>query len=152
MDGRISTLLMEWVGQMFMIGFMMAAPIIGTMFVVDVGIGVLTRTVPQMNVFAVVPPVKIVIHFALYIICFTGFFYLLRVLLKTMFGSMSSILKIMGWIIVSGEKTEKASPHKRRETRKKGEVAKSPEVASGLTLSWLRLFYGGEAKALLKDV
>jgi flagellar biosynthetic protein FlhB len=34
----------------------------------------------------------------------------------------------------SGEKTEKATPHKRREARKKGEVAKSPEVSSALTL------------------
>jgi flagellar biosynthetic protein FlhB len=36
--------------------------------------------------------------------------------------------------LFSGEKTEKATPHKRQETRKKGEVAKSPEVASALTL------------------
>jgi flagellar biosynthetic protein FlhB len=34
----------------------------------------------------------------------------------------------------SGEKTEKASPNKRREARKKGDVAKSPEVSSALTL------------------
>ncbi|CAH2712879.1 Flagellar biosynthetic protein FlhB [Neobacillus rhizosphaerae] len=36
--------------------------------------------------------------------------------------------------LFSGEKTEKATPNKRRETRKKGQVAKSPEVASALTL------------------
>jgi flagellar biosynthesis protein FlhB len=33
----------------------------------------------------------------------------------------------------SGEKTEKATPNKRRETRNKGQVAKSQEVASALT-------------------
>jgi len=35
---------------------------------------------------------------------------------------------------VAGEKTEKATPYKKREARKKGQVAKSPEVASALTL------------------
>ncbi|WP_318507771.1 flagellar biosynthesis protein FlhB [Bacillus sp. T3] len=34
----------------------------------------------------------------------------------------------------SDEKTEKATPHKRQEARKKGQVAKSPEVSSALTL------------------
>ena len=36
--------------------------------------------------------------------------------------------------LFSGEKTEKATPQKRRDARKKGQVAKSPEVSSALTL------------------
>ncbi|WP_413300334.1 flagellar biosynthesis protein FlhB [Bacillus sp. 1P10SD] len=36
--------------------------------------------------------------------------------------------------LFSGEKTEKATPTKRREVRKKGQIAKSPEVSSALTL------------------
>ncbi|MCL6570299.1 MAG: flagellar type III secretion system protein FliR [Bacillus sp. (in: Bacteria)] len=96
MDGRLSTFLLDCLGQMFMIGFMMAAPIIGTMFVVDVALGIIARTVPQMNVFAIFPPVKILIHFLIYIFVLPNFFYLLKVLFETMFGSMYSILKIMG--------------------------------------------------------
>jgi flagellar biosynthetic protein FlhB len=41
---------------------------------------------------------------------------------------------------MSGEKTEKATPHKRREARKKGQVAKSPEVSSALTLLFSFVF------------
>ncbi|MEH7356582.1 flagellar biosynthetic protein FliR [Neobacillus drentensis] len=96
MDGRISTFLMDCVQQMFMIGFLMAAPLIGTLFIVDVALGIIARTVPQMNVFVVFPPVKILIHFFMYIFVLPGFFYLLKVLFETMFGSMNSILKIMG--------------------------------------------------------
>jgi flagellar biosynthetic protein FliR len=95
-DGRLSTFLLECVGQMFMIGFMMAAPIIGTLFVVDVGVGIIARTVPQMNIFAVAPPLKILIYFLIYIFILPSFFYLLKVLFETMFESMDSILKIMG--------------------------------------------------------
>ncbi len=36
--------------------------------------------------------------------------------------------------LFSGEKTEKATPTKRREVRKKGQIAKSPEISSALTL------------------
>lgn len=96
MDGRISTFLLECLSQMFLIGFMMAAPIVGTLFVVDVGIGIIARTVPQMNIFAIAPPLKIMIHFLIYIAILPGFFYLLRILFDNMFESMDSILKIMG--------------------------------------------------------
>lgn len=48
---------------------------------------------------------------------------------------------------MSGEKTEKATPHKRMEARKKGQVAKSPEVAAALTLlfSFFCLLIGGKS-------
>ena len=36
--------------------------------------------------------------------------------------------------LFAGEKTEKATPKKRQDTRKKGQVAKSPEVAGSVTL------------------
>lgn len=49
--------------------------------------------------------------------------------------------------LFSGEKTEKATPQKRRETRKKGEVAKSQEVSSALTLlvTFGFLMFGGKS-------
>lgn len=96
MDGRLSTFLLECVSKMFMIGFMMAAPIVGTLFLVDVALGIVSRTVPQMNMFAIFPPLKILIHFTVYIFVLPSFFYLLNLLFESMFGSMYSILKIMG--------------------------------------------------------
>lgn len=96
MDGRLSSFLLDCVVQMFMIGFMMAAPIIGTLFLVDVGLGIIARTVPQMNVFAIFPPVKVLIHFLIYIFILPSFFYLIKIIFENMFGSMYSILKIMG--------------------------------------------------------
>jgi flagellar biosynthesis protein FliR len=95
-DGSISTFLLECLTKMFMIGFMMAAPVIGTLFIVDAALGIVARTVPQMNIFAVGMPLKILIYFAIYIFILPGFFFLLNMLFETMFGSMQSILKIMG--------------------------------------------------------
>jgi flagellar biosynthetic protein FliR len=95
-DGRLSLFILDCVKQMFMIGFMMAAPILGAMFLADVAFGILAKTVPQMNIFTVAPPVKILLHFLLYIFLLPGFFYLVNILFENMFESMSSILKIMG--------------------------------------------------------
>jgi flagellar biosynthetic protein FliR len=96
LDGRLSSFLLDCVTQMFLIGFMMALPIVGTLFLVDVALGIVSRTVPQMNMFAVFPPIKILIHFLVYIFVLPGFFYLLKLLFENMFDSMSAILKIMG--------------------------------------------------------
>lgn len=96
MDGRVSTFLLDCIGKMFMIGFMMAMPIMGTLFVVDIGLGIVAKTVPQMNLIAIFPPVKILIHFLVYILVLPSFFYLLKILFELMFESMFSILKIMG--------------------------------------------------------
>lgn len=95
-DGRVSTFILECFNQMFVIGFMMAAPIMGTLFIVDVAIGIISKTVPQMNIFAVAPPVKILLHFALYIVILPSFFYLLKILFENMFDAMAGILRIMG--------------------------------------------------------
>ncbi|MGG1399049.1 flagellar biosynthesis protein FlhB [Bacillus salipaludis] len=48
---------------------------------------------------------------------------------------------------MAGEKTEKATPHKRKEARKKGQVAKSSELSPALTLllSFSFLMFGGKS-------
>ncbi|MEH7076587.1 flagellar biosynthesis protein FlhB [Neobacillus drentensis] len=49
--------------------------------------------------------------------------------------------------LFADEKTEKATPNKRRDARKKGQVAKSPEVSSALTLLFAFSFFmiGGKS-------
>lgn len=96
MDGRISTFFLDSLVKMFLIGFMMALPIVGTLFIVDVGLGIMAKTVPQMNIFVIFPPIKILIHFLIYIVILPSFFYLLKVLFENMYEAMYSILKIMG--------------------------------------------------------
>ncbi|HHX02174.1 MAG TPA: flagellar type III secretion system protein FliR [Firmicutes bacterium] len=44
--------------NLFVIGFQIAAPIIGTILLVDVALGVVTRAVPQLNVFVLGFPIK----------------------------------------------------------------------------------------------
>lgn len=43
---------------MFYLGLQIALPIIGTLFLIDVGLGIVAKTVPQMNVFIIGLPLK----------------------------------------------------------------------------------------------
>lgn len=49
--------------QSFVIAFQMAIPVVGSLFIVDVSLGILARTMPQLNVFVVGIPVKIIVSF-----------------------------------------------------------------------------------------
>ena len=52
----------------FIIAFQMSIPVVGSLFLVDVALGILARTVPQLNVFVVGIPVKIIVSFLVLLI------------------------------------------------------------------------------------
>jgi len=56
--------------EMFEIALRIAAPIIATIFVADVVLGVLSRTIPQMNVFQLGMPLKVIIGLAVIMVTF----------------------------------------------------------------------------------
>lgn len=49
--------------SMFMIALQMSLPVVGSLFLVDVALGIVARTVPQLNVFVVGLPLKIGVSF-----------------------------------------------------------------------------------------
>ncbi len=54
--------------QAFVIAFQLAVPVVGSLFIVDVALGILARTVPQLNIFVVGIPIKIFVSFIVLII------------------------------------------------------------------------------------
>ena len=53
----------QLVGHVFALAIQLAMPIFGALLVSDIGVGLLTRTVPQLNIFSIVFPVKIILGF-----------------------------------------------------------------------------------------
>lgn len=51
--------IIRFAGQTFSIGIKLAAPVVVTLFITDVCLGIIARTMPQMNVFIVGFPLKI---------------------------------------------------------------------------------------------
>ncbi|MET3682150.1 flagellar biosynthetic protein FliR [Alkalibacillus flavidus] len=82
--------------QMFMLAFQMAIPIVGTLFLVDVALGMIARTVPQMNVFIIGLPLKILVSFVTVFIAFSFFGLLISQLFEYMFQTMRQLMELIG--------------------------------------------------------
>lgn len=62
---HLVTTMVETVGNYLEIGLKLSMPIIGVILVVDFAMGILARTVPQMNMFVIGIPIKMLILFIL---------------------------------------------------------------------------------------
>jgi flagellar biosynthetic protein FliR len=55
----------QLVANVFALAIQLAMPIFGALLVSDIGVGLLSRTVPQLNIFSIVFPVKIIFGFVI---------------------------------------------------------------------------------------
>jgi len=82
--------------KMFIIAFQIAAPFVGTLFLTDVALGIVARTVPQLNVFVVGMPLKVLVHFILLLVVTPGIFFMFQYLFKEIIISMKQFIDLMG--------------------------------------------------------
>lgn len=64
---QVVAAIMDAMGVYFMLSFKIACPILAILFIMDCGLGILARTVPQMNMFVIGIPLKIIALFFLLI-------------------------------------------------------------------------------------
>jgi len=95
LEGTISQALIELFIRSFAISIQIAAPLVAALFLVDVALGLISRTVPQMNVFVVGIPVKILAGFMVLLLVLPGFGIILNLLFKELFRSMELLTEIM---------------------------------------------------------
>ncbi len=81
--------------EMFVIATKLAAPIIAALLFTDLALGLIARTVPQMNIFMVGFPLKIAIGLLGMGFSFPIFLYTLRPLFQKMGGEIVVLLKLM---------------------------------------------------------
>ncbi|MFZ4454168.1 flagellar biosynthetic protein FliR [Salibacterium aidingense] len=87
---------LESFSTMFMIAFQMAFPIVGCLFLTDVALGMMSRAVPQMNVFVVGLPLKIFAGLPLLAVTIPGFFMAVDHLFDEMFDAMRTLMEMLG--------------------------------------------------------
>jgi len=83
-------------GGMFITGFKIAAPITAAVLISDVTLGILSKTVPQLNVFVVGLPFKTILGIVVMMISIPAFIMLLEALFNDMNSEMYNLLKDMG--------------------------------------------------------
>ncbi len=98
----------------------------------DAAFGVVSRVVPQLNVFAVGFPAKVVVGLLLVGASLPFVAGWISGELQQDVGS--ALQAIRGRLTMAGEKTEKATPKRRNEARKKGQVARSTDLSGAVVL------------------
>ncbi|RKL69009.1 flagellar biosynthetic protein FliR [Salipaludibacillus neizhouensis] len=83
---------------MFIIAFQMSMPIVGSIFLVDVALGMVARTVPQVNVFVIGLPLKIFLGFIVMMLTMAPFFMVVSHLVDTMIIAMRTLMQLYGGV------------------------------------------------------
>ncbi|MBS4193998.1 flagellar biosynthetic protein FliR [Lederbergia citri] len=82
--------------MMFMIAFQMSIPVVASLFLVDVALGIVARTVPQLNIFVVGFPIKIAVSFIILFIVLGVMFGVVQNLFETMLIVMRDVMRFIG--------------------------------------------------------
>lgn len=122
--------------EYFGLALKIAIPIVLIILITDLTLGLIARTVPQLNVMILGLPIKILIGLAAFSFALPIF---LKVIENSFYGipdAIKGLYKTIPLLIIfaSDDKTEEATPKKKGDARKKGQVPKSKEVALALTL------------------
>jgi flagellar biosynthetic protein FliR len=80
-------------GDLFLLAFKIALPVIGTILVADIIFGFLARTIPQINIFIVGLPVKIMLGFVILMLSLHFVIYCFQDLFEKAFRDLINMLK-----------------------------------------------------------
>jgi flagellar biosynthetic protein FliR len=94
-DKNIAFFMADIVSKSFSIGFRLSIPVITTILLIDILMGVLSRTMPQMNVFVVGMPLKIVIGLVVVMVTLPLFGVISNNVFEEMFNSIYEFLRLL---------------------------------------------------------
>lgn len=141
----------------FVIGIKLSIPIVLIIIITDLTLGLISRTVPQLNIMILGMPIKIMVGVTTFLIALP---MLIKIIISA-FGYIPDIFRgifkaaPLFIIFASDEKTEDATPKKKSESKKKGQIARSKDVGLAFTLVACVLViaaFGGTLANSLKDV
>ncbi|MGO4543890.1 flagellar biosynthetic protein FliR [Paenibacillus sp. 2TAB23] len=95
MNGSLTDFLTRTVGNTFLIAIQVASPLIVAMFLTDVGLGFLTKTAPQFNVFVIGIPLKLIIGMFLLTLLMPSLAAIFERLFSIMFDSLEQLFGVV---------------------------------------------------------
>lgn len=94
-SAALGTEMMNLFAQVFFIAFRVGAPVIGALFITNMALGVVARTVPQMNVFIVGMPLNLAVGFLITVVSMSFFTFVLEGMFRGMKGDLAILLQAM---------------------------------------------------------
>jgi flagellar biosynthesis protein FliR len=95
-DENLVEYIIKTFNSVFIIAFQMSIPVVATLFLVDVALGIVARTVPQLNIFVVGFPIKIAVSFLVLFIVLGAMMALMQQMFELMIYTMRDLMKIIG--------------------------------------------------------
>lgn len=81
---------------MFLLALKISMPVVAALFLTDVGFAIMARTVPQMNIFVVGLPVKLLMGLLMLFLTMPFLVYFFRDLFFLMFRQVDALLQLLG--------------------------------------------------------
>ncbi len=85
----------ELFSQVFFIAFKVGAPVIGALFITNLALGIIARTVPQMNVFIVGMPLNVMVGLTVVAMSMSFFVYVLQDMFHGLYRDMAILIQTM---------------------------------------------------------
>lgn len=95
-NGNAAELVLKTVAAVFAISFQMAIPIVATLFLVDLALGITARTVPQLNIFVIGFPIKIGVGFLVLFIMGSVIVAMMQKIFEVMSYAMRDLMMLLG--------------------------------------------------------
>jgi len=95
-DVKIMKYAAKTLALMFAVAFQMSIPVVGCIFLVDVALGIVARTVPQLNIFVVGMPVKLIVGLIMLVVVMGTLMGSVSNLFSTILTTMRDMMKLMG--------------------------------------------------------
>ena len=95
-SGRLIEFIITTFAASFAIAFQMSMPIVATLFLVDLALGITARAVPQLNIFVVGFPIKIGVSFMVLLIMMPVMIAVMQKLFEFMIISMRDLMILLG--------------------------------------------------------
>ncbi|MDD4297686.1 MAG: flagellar biosynthetic protein FliR [Ruminiclostridium sp.] len=95
MDQPLMNFVLDLFGSVFAISFKIAAPVTAAVLITDIALGVIAKAVPQVNVFIVGMPLKILLGLGVVLLTLMAFRNIVHVLMGGMQQEMTSFMEIL---------------------------------------------------------
>ncbi|MFJ7933155.1 flagellar biosynthetic protein FliR [Sporosarcina sp. NPDC096371] len=95
-EERLAEFVVRIFATSFGIAFQMSIPIVATLFLVDLALGITARAVPQMNIFVVGFPIKIGVSFLVLAIMMGVMVQMMKKLFEVMIIGMRDLMVLLG--------------------------------------------------------
>ena len=129
----------ETIVDFFALGVKIALPVVLIIVMTDICLGLITRTVPTIPIMIFGMPIKNILGFITFIIIMPTMLKIIGTVIYELPDIFNKIFKLvpavpLAFVFASDDKTEEATPKKKSDSRRKGQIARSKDVGVALTM------------------